>query len=174
MPSSAAPFLSKTVVGFYPATPASLLSGTSTVANTAVGNYGMNVAASSTVKYGFQIPQMGQPASESFPPYEQYNQPKTKTLKQNYLTVYYSVAAVALTSISVGLYATYYSASGAVVTTLLTLAANGLATAVGSYAVQIPLKNLPTVPVPITLVVAELDVVTPSGSTAIVNGISVS
>lgn len=172
MPKSAAPFISRTIVGHFIATIASLVSGAATAVATALGNYGLSIPASATVKMQFPIPGLGQLESERLPPYEQYNTPISTDIRQNFLTVYYSVAAVALTSASIGLYATSRSATGAVVTVLL--AQTALPTAIGTYAAQIPLKNLPAVPVPNTLVVAELDIATASGGTSIVNGISVS
>lgn len=174
MPRSAAPFLAETVSEFIPATPASVISGTATAERATAGNYGMSLGNSATVEMQFPLPGLGQTPAEAFPPYEQYNNPIAITPNQNYLTVYYSVASAALSSISLGIFATSFGASGATVTTLLAQATNGLQTAIGTYAVQIPLNSLPKVPVPNSLVVVELDIATPSGGTAIVNGVQLS
>ena len=172
MPRSAAPFLSKTTVGFFPTSPASVVSGTATPDVVASGNYGMSLAASATVKMAFPLKGMGQVEAEQLPPYEQYNAPLSVTLYQNELTVYYTVAGEVLTSGTIAIYATSYTAAGATVTTLL--AAVNLTTAIGTYALQISLSNLPAVPVPNSLVVAELDIATGATGTAVVHGIAVS
>lgn len=171
MPKSAVPFLSKRIIGYFPATPASVVSGTATAETAASGSYGMTLGNSATVKMQFPIPTMGQCPAELLPPYELYNLPVSIGVEQSFLTVYYSVATDPLTSATIALYATYYSPTGAVVTTLL--AATALALTVGTHSVQIPLSSLPAVPVPNSIVVAELDIATAAGGTAIVNGISV-
>jgi hypothetical protein len=172
MPVSAAPFVSKTAVGFVPATSANVLSGTTTVSSGTAGNYGIAIAASLTVKLAFPLPIPSQQIAERYPNYEQYNLPKMHTLSQNGLTVYYSVAGAALTSMSLGLYATSYTATGGVVTTLLAQLQGGLSLAIGTYAVTFSLKNLPSIPYPNSVLVAELDIVTPASSSAVINGVS--
>lgn len=174
MPVSAAPFVSKTVTGFLPATPASVVSGTATATATAAGNYGMSLGNSATVKMIFPIGGVKEPA-EKFPPYQQYNAPLTHNLNQNFLTVYYTVAGATLTSMTIGVYAVNYpGAAAGVVQTLLTQATNGLTLPVGTYAVQVPISGLPAINVPYTSVVVELDIATASGGTAVINGVALS
>ncbi len=172
MPVSAAPFQTKTAIGFVPATPANVLSGTTTMNSTTPGKYGVAIAASITAKLQFPLPIAVQPLAERYPNYEQYNLPSSHTVNQNSLTVYYSVAGAALTSMSLGVYATSYSATGAVVTTLVAQAQGGLSLAIGTYAVTFSLKGLPSIPYPCSLMVAELDVVTPASSSIVINGVS--
>ena len=174
MPVSAAPFVSKTVTGFLPATPASVVSGTATANSAAAGNYGMALGNSATVKMQFPIAGVVEPA-EKFPPYQQYNQPITHNLHQNFITVYYTVAGATLTSMTIGVYAVNYPGGAAgTVQTLLAQANNGLTLPVGTYAVQVPISSLPAINVPYTSVVVELDIATAGGGTAVINGIALS
>jgi hypothetical protein len=172
MPLSKAPFQPITAIGFVPADPSWVLSGTTTMNSTVPGVYGIAVAASLTVKLGIPLPIPAVPLAERFPPYELYNQPKMHTVSQNALTVYYSVAGAALTSMTIGLYATQYTAAGAKPTTLIAQAANGLSLPIGTYAIAVSMKGLPTVPYPSSELVAEIDVVTPASSSIVIYGIS--
>jgi hypothetical protein len=179
MPVSAAPFLSQKVTGFFPATPASVVSGTATANAAAAGNYGMALGNSATVKMQFPIAGIQEPVENSVP-YEQYNailkNSPTRLLKQTAMTVYYTVAGATLTSMTVGIYAVNYPGGAAgTVTTVLAQAVYGLGLPIGTYAVSIPLNKLSTtIPIPYTSVVVELDIATGASGTAVVNGISLS
>jgi hypothetical protein len=171
MPVSKAPFLSSPVVGFFPATPANVVAGTVTVSAPAPGNFGIALGNTDTGIFQFPIPGLGQCPAEALPPYEQYNNSVAVELDQNLLTVNYSAAGDALVVAAVGIYATYYDATGATVTTLLDQTA--LPTDIGTYAAQIPINKLPAVPVPNSVVVVILEMVTSGNGTAVINGISV-
>ena len=182
MPSSAAMWRNTTANLFVPADPSTVLSGTTTMANSTPGNYGVAIAASQTVKMQLPLLNVGVEKTEKLPPYEQYNLPKLKSLNQAAFTLYYQVAGAALTSMTLGIYATAWAASApsgvatnvaGLVTTVVAQAQGPLQLAIGNYAIAISLKGL-SVPVPMDLLVAELDIVTPVNSSAVISGWRVS
>lgn len=170
MPISATNWVTKNASGFVPATAAAVISGTASVTSPSTGVVGIAVEASDTLELGFTLPDVGVTPIELFPPYQEYNSPLNLPLNISSITVDYTVTTDALTSITCALYAISYETGVAVVTTLLASGANGLSTAVGVNSVAVDVSG--EIPQPNSTVLFVLTVETPSGGTAVVNGVS--
>lgn len=170
MPVSEARFVSLNENGFIPATIANCVSGTVTNYRYAAGQYGAALGNSATVKFAFHLAGAGVTPSELLPPYEEYNVPDLFPTNLNEIALYYDVAGDALTSISIGIYATGSNSKGTQTVTLLPQGQNGL-TLDEAYSVwSKALTNLPDAP-PNSVIMVELDIATSGSGTAIVFGL---
>lgn len=170
MPVSEALFVSKTQNGFIPATIANVVSGTVTNYKFAAGQYGAALGNSATVVFAFHLAGAGATPSELLPPYEQYNVPDLFSTHLNEIAIYYDVAGAALTSATVGIYATGSNSEGTETVTLLAQGSNGLTTGIGYSVWSKALSNLPKAP-PNPVINVEFDLATTGSGTAIVFGL---
>jgi hypothetical protein len=169
MSVSTARFVSLNQNGFVPATIANCVAGTVTNYKYAAGQYGAALGNSATVTFAFHLAGAGVTPSELLPPYEQYNIPDNFPTNLNEIAIYYDVAGDALTSATVGIYATGSNSQGTQTVTLLPQGQNGLTLDIAYSVWSIALKNLPDAP-PNPVINVEFDLATSGSGTAIVFG----
>lgn len=181
---------------YVPATAATVISGTVGASKIAAGDYAATLGNSITAVLAFPLPAIlrpGEPHLEDTFPYEQYNPPTgppytipglnaqspvpvLKGIQLISVDLIYLVGTDALTSNEAGIFVKQdVNGASPNVTTLVALAANGLATAASSdrYVtnIAVPSSERNFIVTPDSVLTVEWDLETPSGGTADVFGV---